>query len=297
MRRLAAIIGFLLAISSVLWASQSGPDTPFKIQVGVDLVSVNFSATDSKGRQIPGLTAQDFVVEEDGKVQTLTAFSRERELPLTLGLLMDVSLSVVPFFEKEKATASAFLKMIIGPRDLALVMSIDRDVVLVQNFTEDVDLLTAAIQKLKVGPGTSIYDAIYLAATEKLSKEAGRKAIVLISDGEDTTSEYNESQAMIAAHNSNTVIYAISNGGNSGRMRRMAEETGGAFFRIREEGDFEKVFSQIALELRTQYTLAYHSTNIARDGAFRRIKIIPADSNIKIRARRGYYAPRDPGSR
>jgi len=300
MRRLAAIIAFLLALSSVLWASQAGQasqDTPFRIQVGVDLVSVNFSATDSKGRLLPGLTQQDFVVEEDGKAQTITAFSRERELPLTLALLMDVSLSVVPFFEKEKATASAFLKSVLGRRDLALVMSIDRDVVLAQNFTEDVDALTAAIQKLKISPGTSIYDAVYLAATEKLSREIGRKAIVLISDGEDTTSQYNASQAMIAVHNSNTVIYAISNGGNSGAMRRMAEDTGGAFFRIREEGDFEQVFNQIALELRTQYTLAYHSTNTTRDGAFRRIKIIPADSTVKIRTRRGYYAPREPGSR
>jgi VWFA-related protein len=296
MRRLAAILALFLALSGVLRASQ-GQDNPFRIQVGVDLVSVNFTATDSKGRLLPGLTEKDFVIEEDGKVQTVTAFSRERELPLTLALLMDVSLSVVPFFEKEKATASAFLRSVVGRRDLALVMSIDRDVVLVQNFTEDVNLLTAAIQKLKISPGTSIYDAVYLAATEKLSKEIGRKAIVLISDGEDTTSQYNASQAMIAVHNSNTVIYAISNGGNSGAMRRMAEDTGGAFFRIREEGDFDEVFNQIALELRTQYSIAYHSTNTARDGAFRRIKIIPADSNIKIRARRGYYAPRDPGSR
>jgi VWFA-related protein len=298
MRRLAAAIALLLALSSVLSAGQTGQqENPFRIQVGVDLVSVNFSATDSKGRFIPGLTQKDFVVEEDGKVQTLTAFSRERELPLTLALLVDVSLSVVPLFEKEKATAAAFLKSIVGPRDLALIMSIDRDVVLVQNFTEDVNLLTAALQKLKIAPGTSIYDAVYLAASEKLSKEVGRKAIVLISDGEDTTSEYSVSQAMIAVHNSNTVIYAISNGGNSGTMRRMAEETGGAFFRIREEADFEEVFSQIALELRTQYSIAYHSTNLARDGAFRRIKIVPADSNIKIRARRGYYAPRSAGSR
>jgi Ca-activated chloride channel family protein len=297
MRRLAAIIAFLLALSSVLCASQGGQDTPFRIQVGVDLVSVNFSAMDSKGRLLPGLTQKDFVVEEDGKLQTITAFSRERELPLTLALLVDVSPSVVPLFAKEKATASAFLKSVIGRRDLALVMSFARDVILEQDFTEDVDLLTDAIQTLEISPGTSIYDAVYLAATEKLSKEVGRKAIILISDGEDTTSRYNASQAMIAVHNSNTVIYPISNGGNSGAMRRMAEETGGAFFRIREEADFENVFNQIALELRTQYTLAYHSTNTARDGAFRRIKIIPADSNIKIRARRGYYAPREPGSR
>src|SRR5215471_8346226 len=116
MRRLAAAIALLLALSSVLSASQTGQqDNPFRIQVGVDLVSVNFSATDSRGRFIPGLTQKDFVVEEDGKVQTITAFSRERELPLTLALLMDVSLSVVPLFEKEKATAAAFLKSIVSP--------------------------------------------------------------------------------------------------------------------------------------------------------------------------------------
>jgi len=169
---------------------------------------------------------------------------------------------------------------------------------LVQDFTEDLPSLQTAIQKLKLSKmGTSLYDAVYLACEDKLSREAGRKAVVLISDGEDTTSSYNASKAMIAAHGSNAVIYAISNAGNSGTMRRMAEETGGAFFRIRRDGDFDKVFQQIALELRTQYSLAYQSTNTARDGAFRRIKIIPRDSNISVRARRGYYAPQDATAR
>jgi VWFA-related protein len=297
MKRLAAIMAFLLVLTSVLSAAQAEAGQ-FKIKVSVDLVNVNFSAMDSKGRLIPGLTAKDFAVEEDGKVQNVTLFAREQELPLTLAMLIDVSPSVSPVFAEEKNTASSFLGSILGRRDLALVIAFDRWVTLTQDYTEDLPSLTRAIQSLKVsGSGTSLYDAVYLAADEKLSNEAGRKAIVLISDGEDTTSQYNASKAMIAVHKSNAVIYSISNDGNSGTLRKLAEETGGAFFRIRERGDFEKVFNQIALELRTQYSLAYHSTNSARDGSFRRIKIIPKDSNISVRARRGYYAPNDTDKR
>ncbi|HZI50898.1 MAG TPA: VWA domain-containing protein [Terriglobia bacterium] len=297
MRRLPAIASLVL-LSGVLLASQERRNDPFKIQVAVDLVNVSFSAMDSKGRMIPGLTAQDFTVEEEGEPQTITLFAREQELPLTLALLVDVSPSVANVFNQEKLTASAFLESIIGRRDLALVIAFDRYATLIQDFTEDVRRLTNAVDSLRLkNTGTSLFDAVYLAADEKLSRETGRKAIVLISDGEDTTSTYNQSKAMIAVQRSNAVIYAISNGGNSGTMRRMAEETGGGFFRIREGSDFEKVFQQIALELRTQYSLAYQSTNTNRDGAFRRIKIIPRNSDIKIRARRGYYASQDSGSR
>jgi VWFA-related protein len=275
----------LLVLGTTLQASQ------FQIEVDVDLVNVNFSATDRSGRMITGLTVEDFKVEEDGKPQRITQFARERQLPLTLGLLVDISPSVVPVLEEERRTASAFLQSILGPRDLAMVISFNRDITLVQDFTEDTGRLTAAVRDLRaVGEGTSMYDAVYLAADEKLSREAGRKAIILISDGDDTTSEYNASKAMIAVHRSNAVIYSLSIGEDSRAMRRMAEETGGASFRIQREGDFQKVFDQIASELRTQYSLAYHSTNSARDGAFRRIRIIPRDSRVNVRARRGYYA-------
>jgi len=294
MKRAAAMLFSLLLFSALVAAVQA----QFRIQVAVDLVNVNFSAMDSRGRMIPGLMAQDFVVEEDGKIQNVTLFAREQELPLTLAMLIDISPSVEPVFEEEKLTASRFLKSILGSRDLALVIGFDNNATLMQDFTEDLPSLQTAIQKLKLSKmGTSLYDAVYLACEDKLSREAGRKAVVLISDGEDTTSSYNASKAMIAAHGSNAVIYAISNAGNSGTMRRMAEETGGAFFRIRRDGDFDKVFQQIALELRTQYSLAYQSTNTARDGAFRRIKIVPRDSNISVRARRGYYAPQDATAR
>lgn len=295
MKRLPAATAALVVFMSVLAVAKAAQ---FRIEVAVDLVNINFSATDRKGRMVPGLTAEDFTVEEDGKKQTITAFARERELPLTLAVLVDISPSVAPVFDEEKETASAFFQSVLGPRDLALVISFDRWVTLAQDYTEDVSLLTDAIQSLKVTKGgTSLFDAVYLAADEKLAREAGRKAIVLISDGEDTTSTYDTGKALLAAHRSNAVIYTISNSGNSKTLRQLAEETGGGFFRIRREGDFQTVFDQIALELRTQYSIAYHSSNPARDGAFRRIKIIPKDSNLRIRARRGYYAPNDGDSR
>lgn len=298
MRRLAAAIAVLLVLSGSLSAGQARQNDPFKIRVAVDLVSVNFSAMDSKGRMIPGLTAEDFTVDEDGKEQEIRLFAREQELPLTLALVVDISPSVANVFEQEKRTASAFLESVVGRRDLALVISFAQFATLVQDFTEDLPRLTKAVNGLSLSNnGTSLYDAVFLAADEKLSRETGRKAIVLLSDGDDTTSEFTLSKAMIAVQKSNAVLYAISNAGNSSTMRRMAEESGGAFFRVRKADEFEKVFQQIALELRSQYSLSYQSTNQVRDGAFRRIKITPRNSDVKVRARRGYYAPQDTGGR
>jgi VWFA-related protein len=289
MKRLSTV-ALVLVLTTSLMAIQPAQ---FKIEMAVDLVHVSFSATDRKGRLIPGLNAEDVTIEEDGKPQKVTLFARERDLPLTLAMLIDISPSVSQVFEEEKNTASGFLRSLLGPRDLALVISFDRWVTLVQDFTEDIPSLTSAIESLSLSKGgTSLYDAVSLAADEKLSREAGRKAIVLISDGEDTTSQFSPSKAMVAAHKSDAVIYTISNGGDSGSLRRLAEETGGGSFRVRREGDFQKVFDQISTELRTQYSIGYYSTNPARDGTFRRIKIVPNDSNITVRARRGYYAAR-----
>ena len=295
MKRVPTAIAGLLLLTGV--AALARP-TQFQIEVAVDLVNINFSAMDRKGRMVPGLTVSDFTVEEDGRKQTITAFARERELPLTLALLIDVSPSVSPVFREEKRTAAEFFESVLGPRDLALVIAFDRWATLVQDFTEDLPSLTRAVQDLTLSRnGTSLFDAVYLAAEEKLAREAGRKAIVLISDGEDTTSTFDEGRALVAAHRSNAVIYSISNSGNSRTMRQLAEDTGGAFFRIRREGDFTTVFDQIALELRTQYSIAYQSDNPRRDGKFRRIKVIPKDPNVRIQARRGYYAPADAKSR
>jgi VWFA-related protein len=295
MKRVGAILGFLLVAAVILAAA---PSAQYQIRVAVDLVNINFSATDKNGRMVPGLTADDFTIEEDGKKQQVSLFARERELPLTLALLVDVSPSVEPVFEEEKRTASAFLRSVLGKRDLALVIAFDRYVTLTQDYSEDLPTLTRAIETIDLSKGgTSLFDAVYLAANDKLAREAGRKAIVILSDGIDTTSKYDMGKAMIAAQKSDAVIYSISNSGSPRTLRVMSEETGGAFFKINRAGDYEKIFDQIALELRTQYSLAYQSSNPARDGKFRQIKIVPKNANLLVRARKGYYAPTEASGR
>ena len=277
------------------------------LKVSVDLVNVQFSVTDRRGRLIPGLKAEDFVLEEDGKRQEILHFARENELPLTIGMLIDTSPSVRPVFEEEKETAVAFLESVLRPTDLALVIGFDRSVTLVQDYTERTRLLKAAIDDLQIGGGTSLYDAIYLVCKEKLGREAGRKTIILISDGEDTTSKTKSFEALVAAHQSDAVIYSISNSGDGffgrgsmggagdpGTLRKFAEETGGATFFVNRENSFKKIFDQIAQELRTQYSIGYNSRNSIRDGKFRQIRIAPRNSSYIVRARKGYYAPRDP---
>src|SRR5229473_7910405 len=181
---------------------QAAQDT---LKVTVDLVNVQVSVTDRHGRFVPGLTAQDFKVEEDGRRQEIRNFARENELPLTLALLVDTSPSVRPVFDEEKLTAVGFLESVLREKDLALVIGFDRSVTLVQDYTDNLKSLKRAIDTLEIGGGTSVYDAVYLASKEKLRDEAGRKAIILISDGEDTTSKLKFTEALIAAHQSNAV--------------------------------------------------------------------------------------------
>jgi VWFA-related protein len=275
----------------------------FTLRVGVDLVDVLFSVTDRNGRFISGLGPEDFRVEEDGEPQEINYFTRENQLPLTLALLVDTSPSVDPVFEEEKRTAIAFLRTTLRPEDLALVIGFDRSVTLFQDFTDNADLLGRAIRSLEVGSGTSVYDAIMLASKERLAEEAGRKAIIMISDGEDTTSSVTLAEALVAAHQADAVIYSISNvpprrggfggGGGSVDMRtleRLSGETGGAVYRLENDSRFEDIFSRIAEELRSQYSLGYFSTNAARDGEYREIRITPVDRDYRVRARQGYYA-------
>jgi VWFA-related protein len=267
----------------------------FRVEVAVDLVNVSFSAMDRKGRMVAGLTAADFAVEEDGRKQQISHFAREQELPLTLALLVDISRSVERVFRDEKRTAGAFLDAILRSRDLALVMSFDRYVTLVHDYTEDADSLIDAVDELEISNvGTSLYDAVYLASREKLSREAGRKAIVVLSDGIDTTSRYDLSRALVAAHRSDTVIYSMSVAGRPRSLRTLSDDTGGALFEVGRNTDLDGIFELIAAELRSQYSLAYHSTNKVRDGKFRRIHVVPRDPSIEVRARRGYYAPLGP---
>ena len=299
MIRLAALIVLTLLAFQPLGAEQ------FTIQVGVDLVNVLFTVTDDNGRLVSGLGPEDFVVEEDGETQEILHFARENELPLTLALLVDTSPSVRPVFEEEQRTAVSFLESILRPQDLSLIIGFDRAVTLIQDFTESTDLLADAIYSLNVGSGTSVYDAVYLAGEERLREEVGRKAIILISDGEDTTSRIDRTEALVAAHQADAVIYSISNslprrgffgGGGQGTgdirtLETLSEETGGAVFVLENSEKFEEIFAQIAEELRTQYSLGYVSTDPRQDGEYREIRIRPRNRDLRVRSRRGYYAP------
>ena len=298
---------FPVLIILVLLAFEPVVAEQFTIKVGVNLVNLLFSVTDDKGRFVAGLGPGDFIVEEDGELQEIQHFARENELPLTMALLVDTSPSVRPVFDEERRTAVSFLESILRAQDLALVIGFDRTVTLIQDFTEVSSDLGESIFSLEIGSGTSVYDAVYLASEEKLRPEAGRKAIILISDGEDTTSRVERTEALIAAHQSNAVIYSISNSpprrgffggrrsGNMGTLKTLSEETGGTVFVLDNKSDFEYIFAQIAAELRTQYSLGYVSSNSEQDGKFRRITITPRNKKLKVRTRRGYYAP-DEGS-
>jgi VWFA-related protein len=304
MNRVSQLILLIAVVFPAIPLTVESQDT---LKVSVDLVNVQFSVTDRRGRLIPGLRAEDFTIEEEGDRQEILHFARENELPLTIGMLIDTSPSVRPVFEDEKETATAFLETILRSGDLAMVIGFDGSVTLVQDYTDRPRLLRAAISELEIGGGTSLYDAVYLACKEKLGQEKGRKTIVLISDGEDTSSKTKSFEALIAAHQSDTVIYSISNSrsgffaggsrsgnGDPGTLRKFSEETGGAMFYADGRESFKKIFDQIAQELRAQYSLGYISSNPARDGKFREIKIVPKNSNYVVRARKGYYASKEP---
>lgn len=289
----------ILMIVAAVGLQQTPPQTP--LRVNVDLVNVSFTVTDRTGRFVSGLKQDDFTLEEDGKSQEIQRFSQESERPLTIGLLIDKSLSVSRVLPDEKAAATSFLDTTLKSGDLAMVISFDRSVTLEEDFTEDKSRLRRAINGLTIGNGTAVYDAVYLACKEQLPKEGGRKAIILITDGQDTISKVSSSEALVAAHQSDAVIYSISNrvggffgdrgSGNPDTLKRFSLETGGSVFFVGGRSDLTEVFSEISDELRSQYSLGYVSANTARDGRYRQIRVIPKNPDYKVKAREGYYAP------
>jgi VWFA-related protein len=274
------------------------PESESTLKVNVDLVNVIFTVTEGN-RLVPNLGKEDFLVDEDGRRQEISYFAKEVTLPLTVAILVDTSPSVQPVLDLEKRTAVDFLSAVLRKQDLALVMNFDRSVSLVQDFTADIRRLTRGIQSLSIGGGTSVHDAVFLASDEKLKHETGRKAIILISDGADTTSKLKIKDGIEAAQRADVIIYAISNragsglfgGGDDGTLKKYAEATGGrAFFPSKPE-DFKKAFDAIQEELRSQYVISYNSRNTLKDGGYRAIRItVPNQKNLKVRSKKGYYA-------
>jgi VWFA-related protein len=293
------------------------------ISVDVNVVNVLFTVRDRKGALITNLTKDDVQVLEDGKPQTIKTFTRETDLPLTIGMLVDVSRSQQNLIDVERRAASQFFQQVLRQKDMAFLISFGAEAELLQDLTGSVKLLQRALGELRLsvavvppsiaGPGpvptssrprgTILYDAVYLAATEKLQGEVGRKVMVVISDGGDQGSRITREQAIAAAHRADAIIYSIyyvdpyfgrrfGYSGDEGALRKLSEETGGRVFRVDKKHTLEEIFEELNAEMRSQYALTYTPTNSARDGSFRRIEIQTRDRNLKVQARRGYYAPK-----
>src|SRR5712672_3201979 len=306
--------------------SDQGPAGTLKVNVNV--VGLFFNVKDKHGALIPNLTKDDFQVFEDGAPQTVKYFAAESNLPLTLGMLIDSSGSQRNVLDMEKQVGGAFLRQILTDKDEAYVIDFNVDAELVQDFTRDVHRLQAAMNKVKINtgyttgplpgagggpvptansPGTVLYDAVYLSAHDMLAKEVGRKAMILLTDGEDEGSRLKIKDAIEAAQKADAIVYVLlcadrgfygSFGvgySGEGEMRKLTEQTGGRVINVGNKFDkLREAFDQIAAELRSQYNLGYTSTNINLDGSYRKLEV-KSKQNYKIQSRAGYYAtPREP---
>ncbi len=289
--------------STILDVARQEDEKAKSLVINVDLVNVLFTVTDRRGKLVTDLTQHELKLYEDSRVQSITNFSRESDLPLTIALIIDTSTSIRDRFKFEQEAAIDFLYRTLRPRkDKALLITFDSAIELVQDYSDNPETLAKAIRQVRPGGGTKMLDALYLACQEKLKSENGRKLIILISDGDDNLSLETVNSTLEMAQRSDVAIFTISTN-SSGffgitapkadkLLKRLAEETGGrAFFPFKAE-DLSQSFQDIAIELRSQYSLAYRSSNVSRDGSFRSIKIEPERKNLKVKSRKGYYAPR-----
>jgi VWFA-related protein len=307
----------MTATVAVTWAIPAVPQEPAGqggvIKSQVSLVNLFATVRDKNKRIVPSLKQEDFKVSEDNQEQKISFFSREVALPITLALLLDTSGSEQNMLGAIQDGATTFLGRVLRKGDEALVMSFDLDVDLLSDFTDDRGQLDRAIRRAKInagGPmvtpgtiptrgaiGTNFYDAIYLACSDKLSTEAGRKAIVVLTDAVDNGSKVRVEEAIEAAQRTDTVVHILlvydpREGANAGVAKKIAEETGGRMIVVNSEKHLLEAFDQISEELRSQYTLGYYPANPARDGKFRKVKVETTEKDLKVLARRGYYAPR-----
>jgi VWFA-related protein len=304
----------LLAQSSFVAASTPVPDSfsstgsdeqdsVLTIKKRVDEVNVLFIATDRHGKFVRNLNQSDFAILDDHKPpQSIDNFRRETDLPLEVGLLVDTSGSVHSRFEFEQQAAVDFLQHTLRVKfDKAFVMGFSTHNQVTQDFTDNVELLSTGVHRLHNGGGTALYDAIYRACRDKLSKEKSdhpvRRAIIVISDGEDNQSDVSKSQAIEMAQRSEVIIYAISTDDSGLIMRgdktlqQITDATGGrAFFPFKMK-DIKSSFSAIEDELRSQYVVSYRPADFDADGRYRSIEITALKKDLQVRARKGYFAP------
>jgi VWFA-related protein len=326
---MAGFLSFGAAMTGLCWAQSSSQQNDQDqsvetLKVNVNVVQLFFNVKDKHGLLISDQTKDDFEILEDGKPQTIKYFTAESNLPLTLGILIDSSGSQERVLEMEKEVGAAFLNEILRDKDLAFVISFDVNVDLLQDFTNSTRRLRTALNSARIntgggggcggvpglggGPvpcsgtpkGTLLYDAIYLASHDELSHEVGRKAMIILTDGEDQGSQLRIKDAIEAAQKSDSIVYVLliadrgfyGLGGYSGdsAMKKLAGETGGRVIEVGNKTEkLKQAFDQIAQELRSQYNIGYTPTNSKLDGTFRKIEI-RSKKGYKIQARTGYYA-------
>ena len=286
----------------------AAPDNPesddsFRVKKIVNEVHVVFTVTDRHGRYIKDLKSNDFTVVDDQLPAELRSFNSETDLPLQVGLLVDASNSVRDRFKFEQEAAIEFLNSIIRPRyDEAFVVGFDATPEVTQDFTDSTESLSNGVRILRAGGGTAMYDALYFACRDKLLKHEQskpvRRAIILLSDGEDNLSHVTREESIEMALRADTIVYTISTNisGMKGKgdkvLERIAEATGGRAFFPFQMRDVSDSFLSIQEELRSQYALAYKPANFIADGRYRTIEILAQDRNLKVRAKKGYYSPK-----
>lgn len=291
------------------------------IKVDVDLVNILCTVRGKNNALIGNLEKTDFHVLEDGKEQEIKYFTRETDLPLTIGLLVDVSGSQERLIDTERRAASQFFRSVLRPKDLAFLISFGKDSELLQDSTSSPKLLEDGLKELRLnapvgglhpGPvptqqnqaGTVLWDAVYLAANERLRTETGRKVIVVITDGVDTGSKKTREQAIHEAQLADTVVYSIyyvdpaaygggfgfGGGGGEGELKKMSDETGGRVLKVDRKNSLDDIFKEIQDEMRSQYALSYTPTNSKKDGSYRKLEFKMSNKDYKVQARKGYYA-------
>jgi VWFA-related protein len=289
------------------------------LKVNVNLVSLYFTVHDKHGALIPHLTKDDFNILEDKAPQKIKNFTAENDQPLTLGILLDTSGSQENVLPLEQEAGGAFLSRVLRSKDEAFLISFDVNVELLSDYTGNAHALSRAMDKAQINVGTGggggmpsgspkgtlLYDAVYLATHDKLQQETGRKAIIILTDGEDQGSMEKPQGAIEAAQKANCIVYVllIADRGFYGRgvytmgysgdmqMRKMAEETGGRVIDVGNNGKkMEAAFAQIEEELRTQYVASYTPTNVKLDGSYRKIDVECKGDGLKVQSRKGYYA-------
>ena len=304
---------------------QSQDQSVATLKVNVEVVQLFFNIKDKHGALIPNLTKDNFDLSEDGQPQTIKYFKAETDLPLTLGILIDSSGSQQRVLDMEKEVGGSFLESTLRPKDEAFVISFDVDINLLQDFTSSVSRLKHALNEAKInnggvscsggpigpqgpipcsstGPrGTALYDAVYLASHDEFAHEVGRKAMILLTDGEDQGSRVKIKDAIEAAQKADAICYVLliadrgfyGFGGYSGDsdMKKLTQETGGRVIEVGNKIEkLRQAFDQISQELRSQYNVGYVPTNTTRDGSFRKVQIKPKQPDLKVQARSGYYA-------